>query len=227
MTVSKLRPIIATRVARRIAWALPLVCLGYGSPAAAQTDRPPSGKPAEPAAQPSPQAQAAPPSATSPRAAAGPADCGGRAAIYSVEKGPKIWVLRRGTLVQDNPLRPLSNDVATVLEIVVKGRLASAYGPDFQSMHQGGPPRSLEEANGHTVAWEGELGTPPDSIRVVSDDGAVVLGPLRFGGCEDAPKVAAPAAARKPEAGAGRRPTKPAPRELPPGLHIPQGLVPD
>jgi len=152
-----------------------------------------------------------------------PSECGSRAAAYA-SGNVRIWVLRRGTMQEENPLRPLSRDQLIVLQVVVNGRSATAFGPSFDSMRQGGAPARLEEASGHRIAWDSGPQILPDNFRVVSEDGRVLLGPLSFDSCGDAPAVAAEKPARaqpKPERGEGRRPQGDGNR---PGL--PQGAIP-
>ena len=153
-----------------------------------------------------------------------PSECGTRAAVYA-SGNVRIWVLRRGTMQEDNPLRPLSRDQLIVLQVVVNGRSATAFGPDFESMRQGGAPARLEEASGHWIAWDSGPQILPDSFRVVSEDGRVLLGPLSFETCGDTPTVAAEKPGRaqpRAERGEGRR--SPQGDGNRPGL--PQGAIP-
>jgi hypothetical protein len=136
-------------------------------------------------------------------------ECGGKAALYTAGK-VQVWVTRRGTVQEDNPLRPLSPATLTVLQVVVNGRSATAFGPDFEHMRQGGTPARLAEAAGHPIAWDGGPQAFPAAFRVVSEDGRVLLGPLAFQSCGDAPAAAAevPVRASRPQArpaGEGRR----------------------
>ncbi|NNM72296.1 hypothetical protein [Enterovirga aerilata] len=152
-----------------------------------------------------------------------PAECGPRAALYGAGK-VRVWVLRKGTLREENPLRPLSPETLTVLQVVVNGRSATAFGPNFEEMRQGGAPARLEEASGSSIAWESGKENLPASFRVVSEDGRVLLGPLTFQSCADAPAVAAEKPASRTRSGGGeaRRPARDA--ESRPGL--PQGAIP-
>jgi hypothetical protein len=153
-----------------------------------------------------------------------PSECGSRAAIYAAGK-VRVWVLRKGTMQEDNPLRPLSRDQLTVLQVVVNGRSATAFGPNFETMRQGGAPASLEEASGHPITWDSTPQALPDSFRVVSEDGRVLLGPLAFETCGDAPAVAAEKPARaQPSAGRGEGRARPQAEGNRPGL--PQGAIP-
>jgi hypothetical protein len=153
-----------------------------------------------------------------------PSECTSRAAVYT-SGNVRVWVLRRGTMTEDNPLRPLSRDQVIVLQVVVNGRSATAFGPSYESMRQGGAPARLEEASGNPIVWERGLQALPDSFRIVSEDGRLLLGPLNFESCGDAPAAAAEKPARaqpKAERGEGRR--SPQADGSRPGL--PQGAIP-
>ena len=161
---------------------------------------------------------------TTPAEPRSPSECGTKAARYVAGK-LAVWVTRTGTLQEDNPLRPLSRDTLLVLQVVANGRSATAFGPDFENMRQGGPPATLEAANGRPVAWEPDARGFPAQFRVVSEDGRVLLGPLTFEACEAAPAVAAEKPARaQPRAGRGERGREPENGGSRPGL--PQGAIP-
>lgn len=136
-----------------------------------------------------------------------PVQCGTKAAQYRTAsaKGPKLWVLRHGEMTRDNPLRPLTPERLVVLQVVVNGRLASAFGPDHDHLQQGGAVQDLER-DGEPIRWAaGPDGLPP-SLRVVAEDGRVLIDGLRFAECEAAPKArAVPPAARAPSADAPNR----------------------
>lgn len=171
-------------------------------------------------------AQEAPPAAVNEAALPTPATCGAQAAVYARDKGPKLWVIRRGTLVlAENPLRPLSRDEAVVLEVVVNGRRATAWGPDADHLRQGASVKSIEAEGREPVRWV-EKGAMPTSLRVVSEDGSIILGPLPFGGCEDAPAAKAiaetPARREKP-ARAAKKAAEESDRPLP--GRLPQGAL--
>lgn len=151
-----------------------------------------------------------------------PAACEGRAALYAAS-GTRVWVTRHGRMREDNPLRPLSQDAVSVLQVVVNGRSATAFGPDFENMRQGAAAARLEEASGHPIVWRPALDELPGSFRIVAEDGRVLLGPLTFSACADIPGVAP----ERPQA----RPRTPSREELRdpaaasrPGL--PQGAIP-
>lgn len=155
--------------------------------------------------------------------------CAGKAALFQTEKGLKLWVVRRGEMkLPENPLRPLSDEHALVLQVVVNGRSATAFGPDFANLRQGGAARDVERQGVEPIRWEDGSAPLPDQLRVVAEDGSVLIGPMRFAGCEDPPaaKAVAPVAAARLAPGAGQRSKKkvaePAGRE-PPGM--PQGAI--
>ncbi len=158
-----------------------------------------------------------------------PSECEGRASQYGAG-GIRVWVVRQGIVEQDNPLRPLTRDRLTVLQVVVNGRSATAFGPDLQNMRQGGAPARLQEEIGQPIHWLSGS-PPPDAFRIVAEDGRVLLGPLAFEGCGEAPAVAAekPAPAKTRQGGAENPP--PATRSAPSGAGgnrpgLPQGAIP-
>ena len=153
--------------------------------------------------------------------------CGAEAGLYG-SGGLKLWVTRRGTIEQENPLRPLSRETLLVLQVAVNGRLATAYGPDADHLRQGSAPARLEEASGHPVRWAPDGAELPASLRIVAEDGTVLLGPLAFQSCGPAPR-AVPQAAAKPVPPPKGRPNPPAASApasgAPPGLSLPQGAI--
>lgn len=179
------------------------------------------------------RAQSDPPAAPGGEASSAapkPGDCSPRAALYQAGKGPKVWVLRQGTMVlAENPLRPLSRDEVVVLEVVVNGRRATAFGPDMDHLRQGGTPKSVEREGREPIRWAA-AGAAPAAMRVVAEDGRVLLGPMSFGGCDDPP--AAKEVAEKPVKPArparAARKGKPAPAasDGPAPAHLPQGALP-
>ena len=151
-------------------------------------------------------------------------ECGARAALYTAGN-VRVWVLRRGTMQDNNPLRPMSRDQLIVLQVVVNGRSATAFGPTFDTLRQGGAPARLEEASGYPITWDSNSQGRPDSFRIVAEDGRVLLGPLNFGSCGDAPAAAVERPGRaqqRPERAEGRR--SPSGDTNRPGL--PQGAIP-
>lgn len=160
-----------------------------------------------------------------------PDGCAGRAALYAGgPKGTRIWVVRRGSMVlAENPLRPISRDRAVVLQVVFNGRLATAFGPDHENLRQGGAPADIERLGAEPIRWSDDAATPPPTLRVVADDGTVLLGPLPFVECADPPS-AKPVAARRPEKPVApeRRPAGAAGHAFPQGPSIPglpQGAI--
>jgi hypothetical protein len=53
-------------------------------------------------------------------------------------------------------------------------------------MRQGGSPARLEEEIGQPISWQSGS-TAPEAFRIVAEDGRVLLGPLAFESCGDAP----------------------------------------
>ena len=155
---------------------------------------------------------------------ASPAECEGKAALYTAGK-IQVWVTRKGSMREDNPLRPLSPETLTVLQVAVNGRLASAVGRNFDQMRQGDAPNRLQEASGYPIVWDENAQSFPTSFRVVAEDGRLRLGPLVFQSCGDAPAAVAekprPPRATSRSAGEGRRGDSGGNR---PGL--PQGAIP-
>jgi hypothetical protein len=135
----------------------------------------------------SPAAQAAPRGGY---AAPAVEPCDGQAARFESEKGFALSVIRVGEVRITNALRPLTPDVTQVLEVVIAGKRATAYGPDFGSLRRGGPPRAMQALLGGPIQWEATLPSLPGFLGIVTDDGSP-LADLTFKGCE-APPAAAP-----------------------------------
>lgn len=228
-----------------------------------QNPEPPPPSPSTPAVAPQPL----PPAQT--LAAAPPVACGpGEAVRYeasprtgaSPAKGPgaagspaslELWVTRTGSIAIDNPLRPLTPDVTRVLQVVIGGKVATAYGPDLLSLRRGAGPAVLEGVIGGSIRWDAALASLPDALPILSDSGEV-LAEFTFRACGTAPAartLAAPkprrtappvdAAGLEPETGkeAGKdakersRPTRRAePRPdaapRPAAVPMPQGAIP-
>ncbi len=165
-------------------------------------------------------------------------ECGTQAALYGAG-AQKVWVTRIGTVSWRNPLRPMAPESLQVVQVAVNGRAGSAYGPDFETLQQGDP-AGLGGAD--PVRWAGALGDVPPTLRVIADDGRVLVGPLDFVSCGAAPKVArtsarperrraVPDEGQAPERSLARPPAEGARatrREAPraPGLPMPQGAIP-
>ncbi|HJE24425.1 MAG TPA: hypothetical protein K8W01_12275 [Methylorubrum populi] len=224
-------------------------------------EAPPAGSPPStsptPAALPSPSASpspAPPPAAT--RFAAPPVVCEPDQAVrYDGAKAMDLWVTRSGAITLDNPLRPLTPDVTRVLQVVVGGKVATAYGPDLLSLRRGGSPATLEGTIGGKILWDASLVALPDSLPINAETGEP-LAELRFRECGTAPSAkllpppkarrtaptaeALAAEAEKAEKAAAKAKAKPArPKsasqppaattgDLPrhPGLQLPQGAIP-
>ncbi|GJD52598.1 hypothetical protein OPKNFCMD_5364 [Methylobacterium crusticola] len=160
-----------------------------------------------------------------------PVACGTQAAEYSGgAKGFRLWVTRRGAMTWTNPLRPLSPESLQVLQVVIRGKAATAYGPDLSRLQRGGPPAALEALNGTAIRWTDAADGLPPVLRIVDDEGAKVLAELAFQACGDAPKVAEAKPAQKPRtAKAKPRPSPDPPADAtrtPSGLTLPQGAIP-
>ncbi|MCJ2060303.1 hypothetical protein MKL09_27730 [Methylobacterium sp. J-048] len=169
--------------------------------------------PAEPAPDPNP-------------AAAPPVEqpCGARAARYEGGKGFTMVVTRAGHVKTTNPLRPLTPEVNEVLQVVIAGKVATAYGPDFSTLRRGTAPAAIEAMLGGPIHWQPALPTLPDPIAIVTEEGAT-LAQLAFRVCEDLPAVkAAPKPQAKKKAPAKRPAAKPA-EKAPPGFSVPQGAI--
>lgn len=154
-----------------------------------------------------------------------PADCQGRAGLYA-GNGLKIWVVRTGSLTWENPLRPLTPEKTLVLQVSVNGRLGTAYGPDHEHLRQGASTRWLEEETGGSVRWEDGNRSLPSAIRVVAEDGTVLLGPLEWQSCGDAPRASEPAAGARSSSQAPR-PSTPRSEPSRPRSNLPQGAIPE
>ncbi|SFU99551.1 hypothetical protein SAMN02799631_03733 [Methylobacterium sp. 174MFSha1.1] len=137
------------------------------------------------------------PTALPARAAPGgaaPACPAPQAAEFAGPKGFRLFVTRQGTMTWSNPLRPLSPETVQVLQVVIRNKLATAYGPDLSGLRRGPSPAALEAQNGATIHWAGSPDTLPPSLRILADDGSQVLAELAFQACGDPPKVAEPKA---------------------------------
>lgn len=156
-----------------------------------------------------------------PMPAAGPAAppaCGAQAARYEDGRGFGLLVTRTGEMRIDNPLRPLTPETNHLLQVVIAGKVATAYGSDFAALRRGGAPDAVEAMLGGSIRWRAGLPALPDPIAIVAEDGAP-LARLSFRACEDPPALkAAPQARRK-------APSKDAADKAPPGFSMPQGAI--
>jgi hypothetical protein len=122
------------------------------STAGAQEVKPRAVRPPKNAAQPAPKPHVA---------AVSPEDCGMNSAIYWAGSGPKVHVIRQGTLTQRKPLdstSPLTQMV--VLEVRILDKLAATYGPSFEGMRRSGPPNQVEEERGAREESAARSGNP-------------------------------------------------------------------
>jgi len=190
---------------------------------AAPASQPPAQVPAAPVA----PALAEPAPAPDPTpAAAPPAEqpCGTRAARYEGGKGFTMVVTRAGQVKTTNPLRPLTPEVNEVLQVVIAGKVATAYGPDFSTLRRGTAPATIEAMLGGPIRWEPSLPTLADPIAIVTEEGST-LAQLTFRACQDAPAVkAAPKPQAKKKAPVKRAAPKAA-EKAPPGFSMPQGAI--
>jgi hypothetical protein len=205
------------------------VCLSMGQavPAAPAGKPPAPPAPAQAAPAPATPEPAAPPT-TSPTPAAGPAveqPCGAQAARFESGKGFKMVITRAGQVRTTNPLRPLTPEVNEVLQVVIAGKVATAYGPDFTTLRRGSAPAAIEAMLGGPIRWQPSLPTFPDPIAIVTEEGTP-LAQLSFRACEASPAVRAPpkTEARK-KAPARRAAPKAAAEKTPPGFSMPQGAI--
>jgi hypothetical protein len=171
--------------------------------------------------------------------AAGPPSpaCADQAARFENGRGFTLFAIRAGEVRVVNPLRPLTPEFTHVLEVVVGGKRATAYGADYAALHRGGPPGAMQASLGASVTWAPSLPALPDRIGIVAEDGTP-LADLAFRACEPAPAVApeAPpkvagkggrpaakkAGAAKPAATAG---AAKAPVKTPSGFTMPSGAL--
>ena len=143
----------------------------------------------KPAAEPAPAANPAPiaaPPAAATNFAAPPVVCEPDQAVrYQGAKNVDLWVTRSGTITIDNPLRPLTPDVTRVLQVVVAGKVATAYGPDLLSLRRGASPATLEGTIGGKIQWNPSLVALPDSLPINTET-SEPLAELRFRECRTA-----------------------------------------
>lgn len=128
--------------------------------------------------------------------------CAGMTAVYAGPKGLRLVATRYGSVSPENPLRPLSGNRIEVLQVAVNGRVATAFGPDPENMRQGPDPKRLETTLGAPISWSAEA--YPELIRIVAEDGRVLIDALRFQECAGAPASGvAPAGPITPGTGRG------------------------
>lgn len=184
--------------------------------------------------------------APSPLAPISPAlapSCEGQAARYENGKGFSLFAIRAGEVRVNNPLRPLTPDFTHVLEVIVGGKRATAYGPDFASLRRGGAPGTKQTSLlGAPIQWAPSLPPLPDSLGIVAEDGTA-LATLAFRACEPPPALApepvpktakkAPSPARNSDRSKAAKPataseakaqSKP-PAKTPQGFTMPSGAI--
>lgn len=155
-----------------------------------------SAGPPGPPGPPGPEGAAGPPGTPPPHElATRPADtqtanksCGSKAALYGGEQAFQMWVTRRGRITAANSLRPGSPDEVIILQLLIRGNVATAYGPDFSRMLRGGPPDRVQELHAAPIRWETTNDGLPETVQIVSEDSSDVLARLRFKECGSPPK---------------------------------------
>lgn len=203
-------------------------------PSASETATP---VPDKPAATPNPADTAEPAPAQNAFAGPGVLCEPGQSVLYDGPGEFSMWVTRSGIVRIDNPLRPLTPEVTRVLQLVIAGKVATAYGPDYTALRRGGVPGLVEGALGGPIRWEAKLGGLPDTLDIVSDSGDP-LAQMRFKECGTAPAAKAlPVASAK-----GRKRSAPPPDPAspdtaaryeppqatrPPPRRLPQGAIPE
>jgi hypothetical protein len=127
--------------------------------------------------------------------------CGSQAALYAGEKAFQMWVMRKGRISADNALRPGSKDEVIVLQVLIRGNVATAYGPDFARMVRGGAAERVQELYAAPIRWEAKNDQLPATIQIVAEDSADVLARLQFKECGSPPKrqVKPPAKVQAPK----------------------------
>jgi hypothetical protein len=189
------------------------VALGWAGPALAQE----TGRSA-PASAPIRQ----PPQTPARAQAKSPQECGSGVAVYWAGSGPRIQVVRRGTLTERKPLDP--DGPATelvVLEVRISGKLATAYGPSLDQLRRAGSPKQLEEEIGTQVRWQDHgLAGLPTALTVLAEDSPEVIARLRFEQCASrAERARAKPSAAKPV------PDPAVPRSNSAPTALPQGAI--
>lgn len=219
--------------AGRLLLAAPL-CLSMGQavPAAPAGNPPAPAAPAQAApapATPAPAPASEPPAAQvpTPTPAAGPPlaqPCGTSAARFENGKGFKMVITRAGQVRTTNPLRPLTPEVNEVLQVVIAGKVATAYGPDFTTLRRGSAASAIEAMLGGPIRWQPALPTFPDPIAIVTEEGTP-LAQLSFRACESPPAVKAPKAEARKKAPPRHAAPKAAAQKTPSGFSMPQGAI--
>jgi hypothetical protein len=142
-----------------------------------------------------------------------PNECGTRLRTYWAGSGPQVHVIRTGMLTEQKPLDPSISSEVRVLEVTISGKVATAYGPAFDAMRRGGPPRQLEEERGNAVKWDRDLASLPQTIEILSEDGPEIVARLRFIGCRASSSQARERDRPSRRGSDEARPREPAPTE--------------
>jgi hypothetical protein len=136
--------------------------------------------------------------------------CGAQNARYEGENAFQLWVTRRGIITKDNSLRPSSPDQTLVLQVRIGTNIATAYGPDFESLIRGAAPQQIEELYGSPIRWASTIDGLPELLQIVSESSSEVLAKLRFANCGEPPRIPP------------KRPSPPAAQPASPPTEIPQ-----
>ena len=148
---------------------------------------------------------------------------GGGIPIYSQADDVKVAVLRFGTLIQDNPLRPMSNEILSIWRITVNGKPGFLRRMSAESFDEISSPEELEYMSSRSVTWGMGLSELPVSILIVTRSRSVV-GPLTLSGCEQRP--VSPASNPAGTLSGGRTNAKYMKPTLP-RVQLPQGAIPE
>ena len=92
-------------------------------------------------------------------------------------------VTRKGMITKDNPLRPGSPEQIVVLQVRIGTNIATAYGPDFESLIRGALPQQVAELHGASIAWAPTIDGLPQLLQIVSESVPDVLAKLHFKRC--------------------------------------------
>ena len=149
--------------------------------------------------------------------------CGAQAARFESGKGFMMVITRAGQVQTTNPLRPLTPEVNEVLQVVIKGKVATTYGPDFNTLRRGSAASAIEAMLGGPIRWQPTLPTLPDALTIVTEEGSP-LAQLAFKACEAPPAVRMPKAEARKKAPVRRAAPKAA-EKTPPGFSLPQGAI--
>lgn len=150
-------------------------------------------------------------------------DCGSAAARFQSPRGQDVWVVRTGSTMVQDALRPLAPERLIVLAVVANGRLATAIGQQPDRLQAAGPAHKLETERGFTISWDGTVAPGSQSFSTVAEDGSPLLGPLTFQECGAAAEVTAALPGPAIPATLQPAPT----RSATPRPKLPQGAIPE